>query len=171
MWLPSVACALQSRCSSCFIMCCHMSPHSSGNRPQLVRYCTWVAQLRAQTRTHTQSHVRSCARSPARAPFAGSCRNHMFYKNPREGVERRMTSADISISVIKDTTVLKVSLCAVYKSEIKSPDLSQKLHQTILNTEIMLICLYRGAPFCSEQFTEFQKKLRTCGNMALSLSL
>lgn len=36
-----------------------------------------------------------------------------------------MTGSDISISAKKDTTALKVSLCALHTSEIKGPDLSQ----------------------------------------------
>lgn len=36
-----------------------------------------------------------------------------------------MTGSDISISAKKDTTALKVSLCASHTSEIKGPDLSQ----------------------------------------------
>lgn len=36
----------------------------------------------------------------------------MFYKSPGEGEERNVTSSDISISAIKDTTALKVSRCA-----------------------------------------------------------
>lgn len=102
--------------------------------------------VRAHTHTHMQArglvHGRTCT------PFACSCRNHMFYKNPGEGEERRMTSADISISATKDTTALKVSRCAVCTSEIKSRDLSQKLHPASLNAEIMLIWLYWEAHIC-----------------------
>ena len=95
-----------------------------------------MAHVRVRTHTHRARglvHERVCT------PFACSCRNHMFYKNPGEGEERRMTSADISISATKDTTALKVSRCAVCMSEIKSRDLSEKLHPASLNAEIMLI--------------------------------
>lgn len=119
--------------------------------PRLVRYLTGVTHTCA--RTQTEAGGLACERMYT--PFAGSCRNHMFYKNPGEGEERHVTSSDISISAIKDTTAPKVSRCAVYASKIKSPNLSEKLHQTSLNTEIMLIYLYWEAHICCTLCSEW----------------
>ena len=143
MWLLLATCALQSQYSSCFVMCYYVSLHSSISRAsagEMSYWCHTFMCMHTHRNTYVYEHVYT--------PFAGSCRNHMFYKNPGEGEERRMTSSDISISATKDTTALKVSRYAVYTSQIKSPDLSQKLHQTSLNTEIMLIYLYWKAHVC-----------------------
>lgn len=125
--------------------CAAMCPRTAVARgPRLVRCRTSVTLSGA--RTHAGK--RRLMRERKCTPVPGSCRNHMFYKNPGEGEERRMTSSDISISAVKDTTALKVSRCAVYMPQIKSQDSSQKLDQTSLNTEIMWMCLCWEAHIC-----------------------
>lgn len=118
------ACALQLRCSSCSVMCCLVSLHSScSSRLRLVRYCIshTIVRMHTHRETHTPMYMRTCT------PFAVSCRNRMFYKNPREEGGRHMTSPDIPISVIKDTTALKVSRWAVYTHQIKSPNFASNV--------------------------------------------
>lgn len=108
---------------SCATMC---SCTAVARGPRLVRYCASVAHSGACTHTHEEAH--RFMDEHMYTPFAGSCRNHMFYKNPGEGEERAMTSSGISISAIKDTIALKVSRCAVNSSQIKNLVGSQKLY-------------------------------------------
>lgn len=123
--------------------------------PRLVRFllmphiCLCVcACVHAHANTETQTEHHMDPREHMYTPFARSCRNHMFYKGPGEGEERHMTSSDISISAIKDTTALKVSKRAAHAPEIKRLDLSQKLHQKSIKREIMLIRLYWEVHVC-----------------------
>lgn len=118
------ACALQhqrSSCFSCVAMCsCTTVVRGASAGEKLGRHHTAV---------HTQEKARGFLRRRARTPCGASCRHHMFYKSPGEGREERiMTSSDISIPAPKDTPVLKVSGGAVHTAQIKSPDLSPKLH-------------------------------------------
>lgn len=91
-------------------MCCHVFLHSSSKRASAGEIVL-VSHICAHARAHTETH--GLVYEHMHTPFAGSCRNHMFYKNHGEGEERNMTSSDISISAIKDTTALKVSRCAL----------------------------------------------------------
>lgn len=93
---------------SCAAMC---SCTAVARGPRLVRLCSCHTFVRTRAHTHTETH--GLVYEHMHTPFAGSCRNHMFYKNHGEGEERNMTSSDISISAIKDTTALKVSRCAL----------------------------------------------------------
>lgn len=94
--------------------CAHTLPHSQ-------KYTI----TRRSTSSHVHAHIHTLWRLLQKS--------HVL-QEPQRGEERRMTSSDISISVRKDTTALKVSRCAVCTAQIKSPDLSQKLHQASLNT-------------------------------------
>lgn len=138
--LMLAACALQKQRSSCSLMRCHVFRHSSGKRASAgeILYscytlvCTRArAHLRTRTHTHVDDDTHACESACTQPPFTGSRRNHMFYKSPGEGEERNVTSSDISISAIKDTTALKVSRCAAAHVSDQRP---RFITQIILNT-------------------------------------
>lgn len=117
------ACALQLRCSSCSVMCCLVSLHSScSSRLRLVRYCI----SHTIVRMHTEKRIRpcTCARAHPLQPLAEiTC----FTRTPERRGGRHMTSSDIPISVIKHATALKVSRWAVYTHQIKSPNFTSNV--------------------------------------------
>ena len=113
------ACALQLHFSSCSVMCPRTAAAVVGRR--VVRCRTSVTHSRALADTrgegNTQTHVRAHSHTLRRL----SQKSHVLQEPWRGGEERRMTSSDISISAIKDTTALKVSRCAVRNVSDQKP--------------------------------------------------
>lgn len=96
---------------SCAAMC---SCTAVARGPRLVRLCschTFVC-------THTYKETQRFVYEHMHTPFAGSCRNHMFYKNHGEVEERNMTSSDISISARKKYNCPQsVKMCCIHVSD------------------------------------------------------
>lgn len=105
------------QCSSCSVMCCHVSLHSSSGRPRLARL------LYLSHNRHTRwNHTPTCTHVD---PLWTIAEITCFTGSPERGEEIHMTGSDIFISVRKDTTALKVSVRALCTSQIKSLDLSE----------------------------------------------
>lgn len=94
-------------------MCCHGPVHRGRSRAP-----TAEILYQCHTRTYTYPHVQ-----PQTLALCGLLQKSRVLQEPLRGEDRRMSSSDISISAIKDTTALKVSRCAVYMSPIKRVDL------------------------------------------------
>lgn len=95
-------------------MCYHVFLHSSSKRAAVGEILHWhhtfvcmLTQKHRSVYTSTHTHMLTC-----------------FTRTLERREERTMTSSDISISTVKDAAAHKVSRCAVYRIEIKSPDLS-----------------------------------------------
>lgn len=112
-----------------------------------------VTQLCA-LHTHAPKRIHPCTCAQAHPPLRPLAEITCFTRTPERGggwgggrEERHVTSCDISISVIKDTTALKVPRWAVCTSEIKSPNFTSNIpklrhvvHLFVLRNTFFLLC-------------------------------
>lgn len=109
--------------------------------PWLVRYCTNVTHSSACTVAHTQKHIDSCT-STCTHPLQGLAEITCFTRTLERGRRDVWQALTFPFQLyFRYNCPQSVKTCCVHVSDQK-PRFITKLHQTSLNSEIMLMYLY-----------------------------